>query len=234
MTSGLCWFSVFTVFPFPHLLTSCFCFFLNLFSKARWRAEGGAGCEGLAVAQSAQHEALCRSEPLHPHTGQREGGARISGTQGRRWPVGELQAAQTGSLYHLTAVMFHVNVPAHKSHEYILSCTHHTKIHHPFKPNTHPVTRPALPHPLHVFHNFISSSFSHMMPQDSVVSRGNPIMTSLNYTTFICPLGPWESIFGVPLQSADCCAFAFVFVHASPLAWSTESHTMMSSLRKAP
>lgn len=108
MTSGLCWFSVFTVFPFPHLLTSCFLFFFYLFSKARSRAEGGAGCEGLAVAQSAQHEARCRSEPLHPHTGQREGGARISGTQGKRWPVGELQAAQTGSPYHLTAVMFHV------------------------------------------------------------------------------------------------------------------------------
>lgn len=36
---------------------------------------------------------------------------------------------------------------------------------------THPVTRTALPHPL-LLHNFTSSSFSPIMPRDSVVSHG--------------------------------------------------------------
>lgn len=53
------------------------------------RAEGGAGREGHEVTEPAQHEALGGSEPLHPHAGQRAGGARISGTQGERRPAGE-------------------------------------------------------------------------------------------------------------------------------------------------
>ncbi len=77
-----------------------------------------------------------------------------------------------------------------------------------------------------------------MMPWASVVSHGNPIMTSLFCITFICPAEPWECIFGFPLHSAASCVFAFVctlvYVHASPLGaadWSLESHMMMSSVR---
>lgn len=99
---------------------------------------------------------------------------------------------------------------------------------------THPVTRTALPHPL-LFHNFTSSSFSPIMPRDSVVSHGKSHhdLIELHCIAFICPAGPWECIFGF---SASVCVFAFVctlvYVHASPSVWSLESGMMMSSLRK--
>lgn len=172
--------------PFPTLLNVYFFF---TFSTARWWAEGGAGCEGLAVAQSAQHEALCRSEPLHPHTRQREGGAWISGTQRKRRSVGEL--------CHLTVVFISCKVPDSSHQNTPLNLT---------QTQTHPVTRTALPHPL-LFHNFTSSSFSPIMPRDSVVSHGKSHhdLIELHCIAFICPAGPWECIFGF---SASVCVFA--------------------------
>lgn len=65
-------------------------------SAAGRRAEGGAGREGPALPQPAQHEALAQPEPVHPHAGQREGGARIPGTQGEHRPVGEFESGPTG------------------------------------------------------------------------------------------------------------------------------------------
>lgn len=70
------------------------CFVSKLFldvrcSAARRRAEGGAGREGPALPQPAQHEALAQPQPVHPDPGQREGGARVPGTQGDRRSAGE-------------------------------------------------------------------------------------------------------------------------------------------------
>ena len=105
MMSRLCKFSSFTGL-FPGLLNLLFLFFFLFFSTSRWWAEGGAGCEGHAVAQSAQHEALCRSEPLHPNPGQREGGARIPGTQRKRGSVGELHQSEQNFIWRWLHVMW--------------------------------------------------------------------------------------------------------------------------------
>lgn len=95
------------------------------------------------------------------------------------------------------------------------SQTHQIKINHPFKTNTDtdrdtPSDSQCSATPFTVFHNFTSSSFTPMMPCDTAVSHGNPIMTSSHCITFICPAQPWECIFGFPLQSTASCVFVFV------------------------
>lgn len=75
--------------------------------SAAWRrAEGGAGREGPALPQPAQHEALAQPEPVHSDAGQREGGARLPGTQGEHRPVGEFEAQPTGRRPVTSALRF--------------------------------------------------------------------------------------------------------------------------------
>lgn len=185
--------------------------FFVFFSTSRWWAEGGAGREGLAVAQSAQHEALCRSEPLHPHPRQREGGAWIPGTQRKRGSVGELHQSEQDFIFKVVTRNVTLRLITYETD----SQTHQIKINHPFKTNTDtdrdtPSDSQCSATPFTVFHNFTSSSFTPMMPCDTAVSHGNPIMTSSHCITFICPAQPWECIFGFPLQSTASCVFVFV------------------------
>lgn len=134
-----------------------FLFFLfgSSFSSARWWAEGGARREGLSVAQPPQHEALQRSEPLHPHSGQREGWARLSGTQRKHRSAGELYLR---CHFHFSCYsIFHARLQKTSS-----SQTHQNQ-NTPHSPHTqtqtHPVTITAVATPFtQFFHNFTSSS----------------------------------------------------------------------------
>lgn len=167
-------------------------------SSARRWAEGGAGREGLAVSQPAQHEAAWSPEPLHPRARQWEGGAWISRTPRKHRSVGELRLGQTGKFLKTIRFEHHL-------------CEQHF----------------AHRHALHPFFGFVFApqalSFS-ISPVSVVhgrlllVSHHDLIMTSLSSISVIGTAESWASIWAFCQTQIFCQLFVHLWAHTHACA----------------